>query len=425
MGTRIAAGTGYLEKASAVTGAPYTAIVWTRTNDVSSAYTNVFGINNTGDTQRDYIASSNTVDTALAVGSTSASVDSAAGAIALDTWTPVALTRTSNTRVGWAVNTRVAGTNSTAEAGGYDLWVLLGYSGMLSEPARDVAGFKAWNALLTDAEIAAEVQQFAPVRTANLAHYSPLHVYTDLSDSIAGGSWTQNGGTLSTVTGPTLPETWTGPTVATTNTTAATTSSGGLSINMPSGIAAGDLLMAFAANDTSVSWTSGWTTIDNGANSTIVQGACFAKIAAGGDTLTITGEANDIAVVTIRIPAAQHGVTDVTAIAKGTAATGTDSAPNPPDCNPGTSGDYLWLTYFAADDDDNTTYWWPVESVPISQTKSTTGTSSCMVGVAYRWLTAASYNPTTFLMAASEEWRAQTFAIPAARRNRLSLLGVS
>ena len=425
MGVRIAAGTGYLEKASAVTGAPYTHIAWYRTNDVTAAYTNFVSVGNTAATQYDFTSSSSTVDTALNTGSQSSNVDSAAGAVALDTWAPVVTTRTGNTRVAWTVNTRIAATDSNAVSGGYDRWVMLGYSGMPSEPARDVAGFKAWNALLTDAEIAAEVQQFAPVRTANLAHYSPLHVYTDLSDSIAGGSWTQNGGTLSTVTGPTLPETWTGPTVATTNTTAATTSSGGLSINMPSGIAAGDLLMAFAANDTSVAWTSGWTTIDDGANSTIVQGACFAKIAAGGDTLTITGEANDIAVVTIRIPAAQHGVTDVTAIAKGTAATGTDSAPNPPDCNPGTSGDYLWLTYFAADDDDNTTYWWPVESVPISQTKSTTGTSSCMVGVAYRWLTAASYNPTTFLMAASEEWRAQTFAIPAARRNRLSLLGVS
>ena len=425
MGTRIAAGTGYLEKASAVTGAPYTLIAWYRTNDVTAAYTSLISPTNNAITQYDYTGFSSAVDGAVRVGSQAGYSDSATGAITLDTWTPVVLTRTGDTRVEWSVNTRIAVTNSTAAAGGYDFFALLGYSGMGSEPNRDVAGFKAWNALLTDTEIAAEVQQFAPVRTANLAHYSPLHVYTDLSDSIAGGSWTQNGGTLSTVTGPTLPETWTGPTVATTNATAATTSSGGLSINMPSGIAAGDLLMAFAANDTSVAWTSGWTTIDDGANSTIVQGACFAKIAAGGDTLTITGEANDIAVVTIRIPAAQHGVTDVTAIAKGTAATGTDSAPNPPDCNPGTSGDYLWLTYFAADDDDNTTYWWPVESVPISQTKSTTGTSSCMVGVAYRWLTAASYNPTTFLMAASEEWRAQTFAIPAARRNRLSLLGVS
>ena len=425
MGVRIAAGTGYLSKTSAVTGAPYTLIAWYRTNDVTAAYTSLFSVFNTAITQYDWGGVSNSTDGAVVVGSQSSSTTSATGAITLDTWTAFAFTRTSNTRRAWSINTRIDATDATAVTGGYDLLDLLGFAAMGSEPNRDVAGFKAWNALLTDTEIAAEVQQFAPVRTANLAHYSPLHDHADLSDSTAGGSWTNNGATLSTVTGPTVPETWAGPAVATTNTTAATTSSGGLSINMPSGIAAGDLLMAFAANDTSVAWTSDWTTIDNGANSTIVQGACFAKIAAGGDTLTITGEANDIAVVTIRIPAAQHGVTDVTAIAKGTAATGTDSAPNPPDCNPGTSGDYLWLTYFAADDDDNTTYWWPVESVPISQTKSTTGTSSCMVGVAYRWLTAASYNPTTFLMAASEEWRAQTFAIPAARRNRLSLLGVS
>ena len=413
MAVRAAAGTGYLSKASAVTGAPYTIIAWYKTNDVTAAYTNLASINNNAATQYDYNAISSAVDTAVLSGSQSAGVDSASGAVALDTWAPVSMTRTSNTRVVWSVQTRIAATNSTAETGGYDLFTLLGFNGMPSEPNRDVAGYKAWNALLTNDEIALEVQQFAPVRQTNLAHYSPLHDHTDLADDVAGGSWTNNSATLSTVTGPDIPEEWTGPTIASSNTTAATSSSGGLSINMPSGIAAGDLLLAFASNDTAVGWTSGWTTIDDGANSTVVQGAVFAKIAAGGDTLTITGEANDIAVVTVRV--VNHGVTNVsTDITLGSAATGTDSAPNAPNCNPGSSASRLWLSYFAADDDDNTTYWWPVEAAPVSQTKSTTGTSSCMVGVAQRWLTASSYNPSTFLMAASEEWRAQTLGIPPA-----------
>lgn len=411
MAVRAASGTGYLSKASAVTGAPYTIIAWFRTADVTAAGTNLWSTNNSGFTQYDYCTSSNTLDTAVKSGSQSAAVDSASGAMAADTWAPLSMTRTSNTRVAWSVQTRIAATNTSAETGGYDIFTLLGFGGMGSEPNRDVAGYKAWNALLTNAEIALEVQQFAPVRQTDLAHYSPLHDHTDLADSEAGGSWTNNSATLSTVTGPDIPEEWTGPTVASSNTTAATSSSGGLSINMPSGIAAGDLLLAFASNDTSVSWSSGWTTIDNGANGTAVQGACFAKIAAGGDTLTITGEANDIAVVTVRV--VNHGVTDVsTDITLGSAATGTDSAPNAPNCNPGTSASRLWLSYFASDDDDNTTYWWPVESAPVSQLKSTTGTSSTMVGVAQRWLTASSYNPSTFLMAASEEWRAQTLGIP-------------
>ena len=187
MAVRAAAGTGYLSKASAVTGAPYTAIAWFRTADVTAAYTSAFSLNNTAVTQYDYTYSSVNTDGALGVGSQSASQDTSTGAISADTWTPVVLTRTSNTRVIWAVNTRLTATTSTAEAGGYDVLTALGYGLMGSEPARDIAGFKAWNALLTNDELAAEIQHFAPVRTANLAHYSTLHDHTDHAHEIVEG----------------------------------------------------------------------------------------------------------------------------------------------------------------------------------------------------------------------------------------------
>ena len=414
MAVRVASGTGYLSIDSAVTGAPYTVIMWFRVANTTD-FTTIVLLENAAETQWDYIGA-NAADSALFFGSQTGIVNTSAGALAANTWVPVAVTRTGNTRTAWSVNTGLTVQNTFAEAGGYDVHYLLGYYGMESEPARDIRAFKAWNALLTTEEIYAECQQFAPIRTANLAHYSELSDHTDLSDSIASDSWTNNSATLSTVADPAGQEEWTGPTVAASNTTNATSSSSGLSINLPSGVATGDLLMAFAANDTSVSWSAsvGWEKIDDGANGSAVQGACWARIATGSDALTITGEANDIAVVTLRIPAAQHGVTDVTAIAKGTAATGSSSAPNGPNCNPGTSGKYLWLTYYAADDDDNKALWWPVEGAPVAQHKSATGTSSCQVGVAYRWFEASSYDPSAFALSASEEWRAQTFAIPPA-----------
>lgn len=207
------------------------------------------------------------------------------------------------------------------------------------------------------------------------------------------------------------------PVVAASNQTIGTTSASGRAINLPSGVTAGDLLLAFAANDTSVSWsaTGTWTQIDNGANGTAVQGAIWARIATGdsNDNLTITGEANDIAVVAVRVTG--HGVSDVsTDIKVGTAATGSSAGPNPPSLNAGSSAEWLWIAAFAADDDDNTGTWWPTNYTAILQAESAQSTSSCMVGVAYREVEASTEDPGTFAMAATEEWRAQTIAIPPA-----------
>jgi hypothetical protein len=405
---------GRLQRTPAFTGTPYTVVAWFRFDDDSVGSTEAFDFYSTDFSVDDWLELR--APNLLRVGTYDSAVDSASDAWQDATWHCMAMTRSATTQTGHVLDRGVVLSRSTTYSAAFQVEALLGYDGDGSAAGRAVTHYKCWTAALTHEELAREMQQFAPVRTADLVAYAKLEAHTDLSDEIAG-SFSAVNATPSTVAGPSgVQDEWTGPRVASSATTVGTTSAGGLSINLPSGVAAGDLLMAFAANDTSVSWSAGgdWSLIDNGANGTAVQGACWAKIAAGSDTLTITGEANDIAVVTIRIPAAQHGVTDVTTITKGTAATGSSKAPDGPNCNPGTSGKYLWLTYFASDDDDNTTYWWPVEAAPISQTKSATGTSSCMVGVAYRWLEASSYNPSTFLLAASEEWRAQTFAIPAA-----------
>lgn len=189
------------------------------------------------------------------------------------------------------------------------------------------------------------------------------------------------------------------------------------SVTMPSGIVAGELLLVFCAGDTSGSMSqsggSDWDRLDNGANGAVVQGAIFAKVAAGGDTLSVQFEANDFAAVAVRVK--DHGVTDPAAdIVVGTAATGATAAPDPPNCDPGTVDDYLWMEHAASDDDDNAVNYHTPGWTQVNQAESAQSTSSCMSSVAYIKQNASSLNPAAMVLAASEEWRAQTIAIPPA-----------
>jgi hypothetical protein len=203
--------------------------------------------------------------------------------------------------------------------------------------------------------------------------------------------------------------------VASSNTTA-DTSSGSVTVAMPSGIVAGDLLMVFWAQDAagtvSQSGGSDWSNLGSYANGTNCSGGCFAKIAAGGDSLTLAStNSQDFSCVAVRITG--HGVSNVaTDITNGTAATGADASPNPPDCNPGTAKDYLWVEHFAADDDDDTATYWSTNYTGVAQIQSANSASSCLCAVASRQLNASAENPGAMALAATEEWCAQTFAIP-------------
>lgn len=407
---------GHLARPAEITGQPYTRIAWFRFDDDEVPGDSVLWNLQSEDASQ-YDNQETIGSNAVRIYSQSGNTDSSTNVWSDGTWHQFAFVRSGDTRTLYRldVNGVVAlATRSAADPLTIAEEDLLGYSTEVYSRGRAIEHEKCWDVALTVDELAREAQQFAPVRTANLVGWSKLLAHTDLSDEIAG-AWTAVGVTPSTVAGPTgVPEEWDGPKVASFAVTAGTTSSGGLACNMPSGIQAGDLLLGFASNDTNVGWftSTGWAAIDNGANGTAVQGAIVGKIAAGGDTLTITGEANDIAVVVARITG--HGVSVIGDVALGTAATGSNAAPDGPNCNPGVSKKYLWLTYFAADDDDNATLWWPVEAAPVAQAESAQSTSSCMVGVAYRWLEASSYNPSAFALSESEEWRAQTIAIPPA-----------
>ena len=205
------------------------------------------------------------------------------------------------------------------------------------------------------------------------------------------------------------------PVVASSNSTGGTYAFGGVAQNMPSGIAAGDLLIAFAASDESDTLSaSGWTSITNKTDSGLfVRLVVFAKIADGGDTMTLVSDGfNDYATVIARITG--HAVSDVAAdILKGTAAEGSDAAPDPPSVTISSTKDWLFLECFAADDDDDTATYWSTNYTGIAQQQSASSTSSCLVAAAYRQLnTGSNEDPGVMAMADSEEWATQTFAIP-------------
>jgi hypothetical protein len=209
------------------------------------------------------------------------------------------------------------------------------------------------------------------------------------------------------------------PSVAGTPAGTSDTSSTSFTVALPAGIVAGELLLIFMAHDengvlSTITQSSGptFTQIDNAVNGTVVRGQIWARLATGGEANPVFSSTNsqDVACVAIRVQ--NHGVTDVsTDIVKGTAATGADAAPDPPNCNPGTVQDFLWLEYFAADDDDDTATYWSANYSAVLQQQSASSTSSCLCAVASRQLNASSENPGVMAMAATEEWVAQTIAI--------------
>jgi hypothetical protein len=195
-----------------------------------------------------------------------------------------------------------------------------------------------------------------------------------------------------------------------------------VTVLMPDGYANGDLLLAFVAADTNATiaqgGSDGWTNITDTANGVEVRLSIFAKVSDGSDALTLTlGAAVDSAVWTQRVT--RHGVSNpATDILVGTAATGTDASPNPPSLTPGSSKDWLFIAAAAADDDDNIFSggtWLPTSYADGAQVESAATASSCMLQVGHRKLTTGSAeNPGVFTMGASEEWVAQTIAIPPA-----------
>lgn len=219
------------------------------------------------------------------------------------------------------------------------------------------------------------------------------------------------------------------PAVAASN-TYSSTGAATHAVAMPSGISAGDLLIVYfaARNDNGdnlvESGGSSWTRVaQNREGTDFLQAAWFAKVAAGGDTLTVdTGNTTgDAVAISLRITG--HGVsnpaTDLTASAD--AEDATTAAPNPGNCNPGVAADYLWLEGSAAHSSVSTSAtYWSTNYTGVAQLRSAAG-SAVLAGVAYRQLNAASEDPGAMTMTNDNGSVAHTLAVPPAAGGGLSI----
>lgn len=187
---------------------------------------------------------------------------------------------------------------------------------------------------------------------------------------------------------------------------------------MPGTINAGDLLIAvLTLNSVSASSWSGSFTEFTDAGAVANNIAAAWKIAAGGDTVTCTSSgASRSAKHLIRIQAGTFNTSQVPVA--GTSATGTSTAPNPPNLTPAWG---LFKNLFIAVSGHNTAGASPPTAITGWPTNYGTGQTSTgggagsggnnRLGTACRQLEAASDNPGTFTLAASNTWRAQTIAI--------------
>lgn len=184
-------------------------------------------------------------------------------------------------------------------------------------------------------------------------------------------------------------------------------------LNMPASIAAGDLLLqacGHQSGSTILSQTGGadWTRIVGTLGASLSR-AVFAKIAAGGDTITVDGFLNgDTACSAVRIPAGEHGVSNVATDITVAANTATGTNPDPSNVNPGVSADYLvliaTLTYAAV----NVT----VQSTGYTETVNSGAGLLARSIVSQKNVTASSEDPSAQTLASSNEYHVVTMAIP-------------
>lgn len=167
-------------------------------------------------------------------------------------------------------------------------------------------------------------------------------------------------------------------------------SSGATAISMPASIVAGNLLLMFAGiNIASGSPTisSGWTAVGNTSNGPNLSLHVWAKVAAGGDTATITVPSSSPGgVTTYQISGWDGVIADI-----GYAGAAVSAPVNPPALTMASTKDFLW---FAAATQGGFS---APSAAPTNYTNLVNaGTSAGFLGTARRNLTASSDDPGAF-----------------------------
>lgn len=205
-------------------------------------------------------------------------------------------------------------------------------------------------------------------------------------------------------------------------------------VNLPASIAAGDTLLVFFGHKDAAGATpgfpGGWTVLGEieqaGGSLACLCPAWRKADGTEGATITVTTtNTTRQAHSSLRITGAADPTVTAPTTQAGVAATNTN-APNPPNCNPAVSKDYLFIAAFVSSAGRITSAD-PANYTHSSQTNgSNSGTTThAGVGVATRQLTAASDDPAAFTTTggSTEEVASQTIAIhPAGAAAATSLL---
>ncbi len=190
-------------------------------------------------------------------------------------------------------------------------------------------------------------------------------------------------------------------------------------VDMPATVDAGDLLIVLFTNDenTIVNTPTGWNLMTSDANGPHVRLSVYYRIAAGtegGTTVNFVTTSAEEAVAQVYRVTNWHGITPPEI---STAATGTDTTPDPASLDPTgwDVADTLWLAVAGQDRGDQGTPTYPASYTNGISTLSSNGTGRCQIHSARRVLAAASEDPGAFTIPVSEQWVAFTIAVRPVR----------
>lgn len=184
-------------------------------------------------------------------------------------------------------------------------------------------------------------------------------------------------------------------------------------INMPAGISVGDLILVFFGTDgdNTITDSQTFTVLDQESNALASFGAVLYKIAAGGDSLTITTSVSEpSSAIAYRIDGWESTFAPkISIVAKNS----TDS-PDPSIVTPNwVQDDTLYIAVCMSDSNDLVTVY--PTNYSLSQLNQNGGANGdCGVGVAGRNYNNPSDDPGVFTLAGGEQWVAWTIAVAPA-----------
>src|SRR3990167_5444039 len=213
------------------------------------------------------------------------------------------------------------------------------------------------------------------------------------------------------------------PVVATSASTTGTTATTAPAVDLPTGITSGDLLVVLFRNAANggigVTWPNGWTELadeasdgSGGADATSI--AWRKADGTEGATITLTTATQKFAALALRITGAADPTSQPPELS--TVATVSSNAPDPSSLSPtGGAKEYLWLWAGGWEGEQTS----PPVSSPTNYGDvlgADSGTaagaaSNCRVAVATRALNAASEDPPSWTISATDQWTAFTIAV--------------